>query len=109
MRRISVRLLALCLAVLMLGAALVSCGKTLSGVYENNTLGLVITYTFSGKEFTRTMKGLTTHDTGMTTTGTYRISGDTIYLTSSAGLEEELTFSGSGKTIYIADMEFSKK
>ena len=59
MKKNSVRLLALCLAVLMLCAVFVSCGKKLSGIYECNTLGLVITYTFSGDEYTRTMKSLT--------------------------------------------------
>ena len=109
MRRRSVRLLALCLAMLMLGAALVSCGKSLNGVYENNTFGFAITYTFSGKEFTRTMRGLTPNDAGITVSGTYRIADGVIYLTSSSGMEEELSFSGSGATIYIADMEFNKK
>ena len=93
----------------MLSTVLVSCGKKLSGIYENNTIGLTITYTFSGNEFTRTMSGLTQYDTGITTSGTYRISGDTIYLTSSTGNVEELTFSKSGKTIYIAEMEFVKQ
>ena len=109
MRRRSVRLLAFCLAVLMLGAALVSCGKTLSGVYECNTFGFVITYTFSGNEFTRTMKGLTAYDKGVTVSGTYRIADGMIYLTPSTGGDEELSFSGSGDTIHIADMEFTKK
>lgn len=109
MKKMSVRLLALCLAVLMLSATLVSCGNTLSGVYENNTLGLVITYTFSGNEFTRTMSGLSEFDAGLATSGTYRIADGVIYLTPTVGLEEELTFSKSGKTIYIAEMEFVKK
>ena len=97
------------LCLLLLACVLVSCGKTLSGVYECNTFGFVITYTFSGKEFTRTMKGLTAYDMGVTVTGTYRIADGMIYLTPSTGGEEELSFSGSGDTIYIADMEFTKK
>ena len=109
MKKNSVRLLALCLAVLMLCAVLVSCGKKLSGIYECNTLGLVITYTFSGDEYTRTMKGLTEYDTGLTTKGTYRIADGYIYFSVEGGTEEKLTFSGSGKTIYIADMEFTMK
>ena len=109
MKKVSVRLLAMCLAVVMLSMALVSCGNTLSGTYENNTFGLITTYTFSGKEFARTMKGLSEFDAGLTVTGTYRISGDTIYLTTSTGIEEEHTFSKSGNTVYIAKMEFVKQ
>lgn len=105
MKRNSVRLLALCLAALMLTAMLTACGKSLSGTYVNNTLGLVTKYTFSGDEFTRTMVGLTEFDSGLTSSGTYRISGDTIYLTTELG-EEELSFSKSGNTIFIANMEF---
>ena len=109
MKKISVRLLTLCLAMLMLCAALASCGKTLSGIYECNTLGLVITYSFSGKEYTRTMKGLTAYDTGLVSKGTYRIDDGYIYFTTEGGTEEKLTFSRSGKTIYIAEMEFTVK
>lgn len=109
MKKISLRLLALCLAVLMLSMTLVSCGKTLSGEYTNNTLGLTITYTFSGKEFTRTMSGFSATDPGITTTGTYSIDGDTIYFTTSLGVEESFSFSKSGNVIVIADMEFEKK
>ncbi len=109
MKKISLRLLALCLALMMLCAVLASCGKTLSGVYENNTLGLTITYTFSGDEFVRVMKGLSEFDTGLTVTGTYRIEDGTIYLTSSTGGVEELAFSKDGNTIYIAEMEFIKQ
>ncbi len=109
MKKISVRLLAMCLVVLMLSMVLVSCGKRLSGTYENNTFGLVTAYTFSGNEFTRTMSGLSEFDTGLTVSGTYRISGDVIYLTASSGMEEELSFSKSGNTIYIANMEFVKQ
>ena len=109
MTKNSVRLLALCLTMLMLCATLASCGKTLSGIYECDTLGWVITYTFSGEEYTRTMKGLTELDAGLTTKGTYRIADGYIYFTAEGGMEEKLTFSSSGKTIYIADMEFSKQ
>ena len=108
MRRISVRLLALCLALMLVCASMVSCGKTLSGEYECNILGFVITYTFSGDEFTRTMSGLTEDDEGLTTSGTYRIENGYIYLTTAGG-EEELTFSRSGSTLIIADMEFIKQ
>ena len=66
MKKISVRVLALCLVVLVLSAALASCGKTLSGIYECNTFGIVVTYVFSGKEFTRSIKGLTPNDMGVT-------------------------------------------
>ena len=109
MKKISVRVLALCLAVLMLCAVLASCGKTLSGIYECNTFGIVVTYVFSGKEYTRTLKGLTPNDMGITESGTYRIEDGNIYFTTSEGLEESFTFSGSGKNIVIADMEFTKK
>ena len=109
MRRISVRLLALCLALIMLCASMTACGKTLSGEYECNILGFVITYTFSGKEFTRTMSGLTEYDPGLTVSGTYRIEGGYIYLTPQSGGEEKLTYSRSGSTVYIADMEFIKQ
>ena len=109
MKKRSVRVLALCVAVLMLSAVLVSCGKTLAGVYECNTFGVVVTYTFSGKEFTRSIKGLTPNDMGVTESGTYRIADGNIYFTTSDGIEESFTFSGSGKNIVIADMEFSKK
>ena len=109
MRRPSVRLLAFALAMMLLCAFLVACGKTLSGEYECNTLGLVFTYTFSGKEYTRTMSGLTESDPGLTTSGTYRIEGGYIYLTPETGMEEKLTFSRSGSTIYIAEMEYIKK
>lgn len=109
MKKTVLRLLAICLVVLMLCITVTACGKKLSGVYVNNTLGLVTTYTFSGDEFTRTMVGLTQYDTGLTVFGTYRISGNAIYLTSDSGNEEVLTFSKSGKTIYIAEMEFVKQ
>ena len=109
MKKTFVRLLALCLAVLMLSMALASCGKKLNGIYENNTLGLHITYTFSGNKYTRTMSGLTKYDTGITVSGTYRISKGYIYLVSDSGTEEVLTYSKSGKTIYIAEMDFVKK
>lgn len=109
MRKIPARLLALCLAVLMLSMVLASCGNRLTGTYENNTFGLVTSYTFSGNEFVRSMRGLSEFDVGTTVSGTYRISGGTIYLTTSLGIEEELTFSKSGDTIYIANMEFVKK
>lgn len=109
MRRISVRLLALCLAVMMLCVSLVACGKTLSGEYTCNMLGIVITYTFSGEKFTRTMSGLTEDDPGLTVSGTYRIEDGYIYLTSESGYEEKLTYSRSGSTVCIAEMEFVKK
>ena len=109
MKKIYVRFAAMCLVVLMLSMALVSCSNQLSGTYENNTFGLVTTYTFSGKEFVRTMKGLSEFDAGLNASGTYRISGDVIYLTTSTGIEEELSFSKSGDKIYIAEMEFVKQ
>lgn len=109
MKRQALRLVAICLAVVMLSVSLVSCGNRLSGVYENNTFGLVITYAFSGNKYTRTMVGLTANDTGYTVSGTYRIKDDTIYLTPENGQGEELPFSQSGKTIYIANMEYVKK
>ena len=109
MKKTSVRLLALCLAVLMLSVAMASCGKRLNGIYENNTLGLHITYTFSGNKYTRTMSGLTEYDTGITVSGTYRIAKGYIYLVSENGSEETLTCSKSGKTIYIAEMDFQKQ
>ena len=109
MMKTCIRILSVCLVLVVLGTVLVSCGGKLSGTYENNTFGFVTTYTFSGKQFTRTMIGLTAYDTGLTVSGTYRISGDTIYLTSDSGTEEALTFSKSGKTIYIAEMEYVKK
>ena len=109
MKKTCIRGLSVCLVLVVLGTALVSCGGKLSGTYENNTFGLVTTYTFSGNKYTRTMIGLSVYDTGLTVSGTYRISGGTIYLTSDSGAEEELTFSKSGKTIYIAEMEYIKK
>ena len=109
MKKTSVRLLALCLAVLMLCVAMASCGKRLNGTYENVTLGLHIVYTFSGNKFTRLMYGLTENDTGISTSGTYRIAKGYIYLVSENGTEEVLTYSKSGKTIYIAEMDFQKQ
>lgn len=109
MKKISVRLLAVCLVVMLLGTMLASCGNKLSGTYENNTFNLITTYTFSGDEFTRTMSGLDADDEGLTVSGTYRIEKDMIYLTTSYGTVEELTFSKSGNTICIAEMEFVKK
>ena len=84
MKKISIRVLALCLVVLVLSAALASCGKTLSGIYECNTFGIVVTYVFSGKEFTRSIKGLTPNDMGVTESGTYRIENGTIVVAGNA-------------------------
>lgn len=109
MKTTSIRILSAVLVLAVLCMALASCGGKLSGTFENNTFGFVTTYTFSGKKFTRTMIGLSEHDTGLTTKGTYRISGDQIILTSENGTVEELSYSKSGKTIYIAEMEFIKK
>jgi len=109
MKKTCIRWLVLCLAVVMLSTALVSCGKKLNGTYVNNTFGLIITYTFSGKEYTRTISGLTQYDTGITVSGVYRIEGDTIYLATPSGNVEELSYSKNGKTIYIADMEYEKQ
>lgn len=104
-----IRVLSVCLVLIVLSTALVSCGGKLSGTYENNTFGLVTTYTFSGNKYTMTMVGLSAYDTGLTVSGTYRISGNTIYLTQDSGTEQEHSFSKSGKTIYIAEMEFVKQ
>ena len=109
MKKTFIRALALCLVAVMLSTALVSCGGKLNGTYVNNTLGLTITYTFSGKEYTRTISGLTEHDKGITVSGVYRIKGDTIYLATPNGSVEELSYSKSRKMIYIADMEFEKQ
>ena len=106
MKKTCIRVLALCLALVMLSMAMIACGSKLNGVYQNNTFGLIITYTFSGNEFTRTMSGLTEFDTGVTISGTYSISDGSIILTSASGYVETLTFSQSGENIYIAEMEF---
>ena len=108
MKKTALRMLALCLAVVVMACALVSCGK-LAGVYENNTFGLVTTYTFSGNKYTRTMSGISEYDSGITASGTYSISDGKIHLSPENGHDEILSFSKSGKTIYIADMEFEKK
>ena len=51
MKKTFIRARALCLVAVMLSTALVSCGGKLNGTYVNNTFGLTITYTFSGKEW----------------------------------------------------------
>ena len=109
MKKIIIALVALGLAILVLIGALSFGSRNLSGTYENVTLGLHIVYTFSGNKFTRLMYGLTENDTGISTSGTYRIAKGYIYLVSENGTEEVLTYSKSGKTIYIAEMDFKKQ
>ena len=109
MKKIIIGVVAVVLAALVLIGALSFGGQKLSGTYENVTLGLHIVYTFSGNKFTRSMYGLTENDTGISTSGTYRVAKGYIYLVSESGTEEVLTYSKSGKTIYIAEMDFVKQ
>ena len=111
MKKTSIRLLAVLMAALLLCGALASCSsnKKPSGVYENETFGLVTTYTFEGDRYTVKMIGLTQYDSGSLETGTFEIDGKNIIFTSDTGLVKTMEYSLEGNVLTIGTLTFEKK
>ena len=97
----TVRILALALVLVMMTAALVSCGKP-NGKYVNGPLF----FDFDGKEVTFSVAGLSA-------TGTYEIKDGKIYLTYELPVVGEKTVNYSyekdGNTLIIGGVEYTKE
>lgn len=70
------RILVVVMMIAVLASSLVSCSKILSGSWNNDTLGST-TYTFEGKNYTKTYKvSILGADVTKTEEGTYEIKED---------------------------------
>lgn len=109
MKKTAMRVGAMLLLVLIIGCALVSCGSSLRGTYENNTFGLVTVYTFSGDNYTMKMSGLAQLESGVSEEGTFSVEGDKITFYPKSGVQKTMTYSLDGKTLTIGSLEFTKQ
>ncbi|MBO4562717.1 MAG: hypothetical protein J5772_03810 [Clostridia bacterium] len=104
MNRASVRAICLIMAVLTAAAFAGCSGGKLNGTYKSSGL-IAQTFTFSGDNVTMSAFGVNAN-------GTYKIKGDTIYITYTL-LGQEYTwsqpFSKSGKMIVIGGTVFEKQ
>lgn len=69
------RILVVVMMIAVLATSLVSCSKILNGSWESNTLGTT-TYTFEGKNYTKTYALSVGVDISKTEAGTYEIKED---------------------------------
>lgn len=67
------------MALLMVGMMFVACGKTISGTYSAEGYGTGMSYEFSGKKVTISVKVVGAEAAAIE--GTYKIEGDKITLT----------------------------
>ena len=107
----SIRIIAIAMVAVMLCLALASCGKTLSGKYENDTLN--VTYEFKGSKVTVSYEG---HLTGKITSveGKYAIDDDKITFTfddedDADNYAGEFAFEETDDGIKIGKIEYKKK
>ncbi len=113
----SVRVIAVAMALLMVGMLLVACGSTISGTYSNEieVLGIAsgTTFEFKGSKVSMTIKvaGMS----GDPIEGTYKIDGDKITFTFEGDSEDakkwnqELPFEKTDDGIKIGGVEYKKK
>lgn len=71
-----IRVMALVMALVIVGGLLVACGKTLSGTYSAEVIGSGVSYEFKGNKVTVTVKTLGA-ELG-SAEGTYKIADDKI-------------------------------
>lgn len=91
--KISLRVTAVILALLMMTLIFTSCGRTLKGTYSAVFVGTVIELTFEGKDVTVTVKTM-----GLiagTATGTYEIRDDRITMNFDSDHAEIKAYNGT--------------
>ncbi len=109
----SVRIIALAMALLMVGMLLVACGKTLSGEYSAEIAGTGKVYAFKGSKVTVTYK-LVGADV-WSYEGTYKIKDDKITITieseekDAEDLSGTFDFAETDDGIKIGIVEYKKK
>lgn len=107
----TIRVMALVMALLMVGVLLVSCGKTLSGTYSAEVAKTGVTFEFSGKKATITSKAVGVEL--FSVEGTYEIDGDKITFSFEDSKAEEYSgtfdFEEGDDYIKIGVVKYTKK